>query len=83
MGIVGVGFLAIPVMTTGAAYDVSQSFGWKNGPYRKPAEAKRFYFTIAIFTAIATALNFVNINPMRALVVAGIVQGFSTPPLMC
>lgn len=27
-------------------------------------------------------LNFVGINPMRALVIAGIVQGFSTPPLM-
>ena len=31
---------------------------------------------------MATAPNFVGINPMRALVVAGIVQGFSTPPLM-
>jgi len=82
VGIVGVGFLAIPVMTTGAAYDVSQSFGWKNGLYRKPAEAKKFYVTIAIITAISTALNFLGINPMRALVVAGIVQGLSTPPLM-
>jgi NRAMP (natural resistance-associated macrophage protein)-like metal ion transporter len=82
VGIVGVGFLAIPVMTTGAAYDLSQAFGWKNGLYRKPGEAKRFYVTIAIITAIATALNFLGINPMRALVVAGIVQGLSTPPLM-
>jgi Mn2+/Fe2+ NRAMP family transporter len=58
VGIIGVGFLAIPVMTTGAAYDVSQSFGWKNGLYRKPAEARKFYVMIAIFTAIAVALNF-------------------------
>jgi Mn2+/Fe2+ NRAMP family transporter len=28
------------------------------------------------------ALNFLGINPMHALVFAGIVQGFSTPPLM-
>lgn len=82
LGIIGVGFLALPIMTTGAAYDVCQSYGWKNGLYRKPAEAKRFYAAIAVFTAVATALNFVGINPMRALVVAGIVQGFSTPPLM-
>jgi NRAMP (natural resistance-associated macrophage protein)-like metal ion transporter len=82
VGIIGVGFLAIPVMTTGAAYDVSQSFGWKNGLYRKPAEARKFYLMIAVFTVIAVALNFGGINPMRALVVAGIVQGFSTPPLM-
>ena len=82
LGVVGVGFLAVPVMTTGAAYDVCQTFGWKNGLYRKPAEAKKFYVAIAIFTFIAIGLNFFGINPMKALVLAGIVQGFSTPPLM-
>ncbi|HLH01282.1 MAG TPA: divalent metal cation transporter [Bryobacteraceae bacterium] len=82
LGVIGVGFLAVPVMTTGAAYDLCQSFGWKHGLYRKPREAKRFYIAISIFTLIAIALNFFGINPMKALVFAGIVQGFSTPPLM-
>jgi len=82
LGVIGVGFLAVPVMTTGAAYDLCQSFGWKHGLYRKPAEAKKFYVAIAIFTLIAIGLNFFGINPMKALVFAGIVQGFSTPPLM-
>ena len=82
LGIIGVGFLAVPVMTTGAAYDVSQSAGWKNGLHLKPAQAKKFYAAITIFTLAAMGLNFIGINPMRALVVAGIVQGFSTPPLM-
>jgi Mn2+/Fe2+ NRAMP family transporter len=27
-------------------------------------------------------MNFLGVNPMRALVWSGIVQGFSTPPLM-
>jgi Mn2+/Fe2+ NRAMP family transporter len=82
LGVIGVGFLAVPVMTTGAAYDLCQSLGWKHGLYRKPAEAKKFYVAIAIFTFIAIGLNFFGINPMKALVLAGIVQGFSTPPLM-
>jgi len=82
LGIIGVGFLAIPVMSTGSAYDVSQSLGWRNGLYRKPGQAKRFYGLITIFTLAAMGLNFFGINPMRALVIAGIVQGFSTPPLM-
>ena len=82
LGVVGVGFLAVPVMTTGAAYDLCQSVGWKHGLYRKPAEAKRFYIAIAVFTLIAIGMNFFGINPMKALVFAGIVQGFSTPPLM-
>lgn len=82
VGVIAVGFLAVPVMTTGAAYDLSQSFGWKHGLYRKPGEAKKFYGAIALFTLVAIGMNFFGINPMKALVWAGIVQGFSTPPLM-
>jgi Mn2+/Fe2+ NRAMP family transporter len=82
LGLVGVGFLAVPVMTTGAAYDICQTFGWISGLHHKPAYARRFYAAIVVCTIIAMGLNFIGIQPMRALVLAGIVQGFSTPPLM-
>jgi Mn2+/Fe2+ NRAMP family transporter len=82
IGIIGVGMLAVPVMTTGAAYDVCQAAGARTGLSLKPGEAKLFYFAIAVFTLAAMMLNFLGINPMHALVVAGVVQGFSTPPLM-
>ncbi len=82
LGIVGVGFLAIPVMTTGAAYDVCQSFNSANGLHLRLRDGKMFYGTIAGVMFAAAAMNFLGINPMKALVFAGIVQGFSTPPLM-
>jgi len=82
LGVVAVGFLAVPIMTTGAAYDLSQAVGWKHGLYTKPAEAKEFYVAIAAISFVAMCLNFIGINPMKALVWAGVVQGFSTPPLM-
>jgi len=82
LGIIGVGLLAVPVMTTGAAYDLCQSAGWRTGLSLKPGEGKIFYGAITFFTLSAAALNFIGINPMHALVFAGIVQGFSTPPLM-
>jgi Mn2+/Fe2+ NRAMP family transporter len=82
IGIIGVGMLAVPVMTTGAAYDVCQAAGARTGLSLKPGEAKLFYFAITVFTLAAMMLNFLGINPMHALVFAGIVQGFSTPPLM-
>lgn len=82
VGIVGVGFLAVPIMTTGAAYDLCQTVGWKHGLHARPREAVRFYVLIGAFTAIAVLMNFAGVNPMKALVWAGIVQGFSTPPLM-
>lgn len=82
IGVIGVGFLAVPVMTIGAAYDVAQTFGWRYGLHAKPAEAKKFYLAITGFTLLAMGLNFFGINPIKALVWAGIVQGFSTPFLM-
>ncbi len=82
LGIVGVGFLALPVMTTGGAYDLAQAFGWRDGLHRRPREARRFYAAMTIFTLLAMGMNFLGVNPMKALVWSGIVQGFSTPPLL-
>jgi NRAMP (natural resistance-associated macrophage protein)-like metal ion transporter len=81
-GVIGVGFLAVPIMTTGAAYDLCQVMGWKSSLHARPTEAKRFYLCIAGFTVLAVGLNFLGFNPMKALVWSGIVQGFSTPPLL-
>jgi len=69
-------------MTTGAAYDVCQSLGRRNGLHLRLSEGRTFYLTIAGVMAAAAAMNFFGFNPMKALVFAGIVQGFSTPPLM-
>ena len=81
-GIIGVGFLAVPIMTTGAAYDVMQGLGKEGSLHDEPSENKLFYGIIAIVTALAVGMNFLGVNPMRALVWSGIVQGFSVPPLL-
>ncbi len=80
-GIVAVGLLAVPIMTIGAAYDFCQAIGWKASLNAKASEDKIFYVIIAGVTAAAVLLNFLGINPMHFLVYAGIVQGFSAPPL--
>jgi NRAMP (natural resistance-associated macrophage protein)-like metal ion transporter len=82
LGVIGVGFLAVPVMTTGAAYDIAQAFGWRHSLHAKPNQAKKFYWAVIGFTLIGVAMNFLGFNPMKALVWAGVVQGFSTPPLL-
>jgi NRAMP (natural resistance-associated macrophage protein)-like metal ion transporter len=82
LGVVGVGFLAVPVMTTGAAYDLAQGLGKPSSLNAKPREAPLFYVTIAVVTMLAVMLNFLGLNPMKALVWSGIVQGFSVPPLL-
>lgn len=82
IGVVSVGFIAVPIMTTGAAYDLCQALGWKHGLHYPPGKVKRFNAAIALCTGLAMCLNFVGINPMKALVWSSIVQGISTPFLM-
>jgi NRAMP (natural resistance-associated macrophage protein)-like metal ion transporter len=82
VGIVGVGVLAVPVMTIGAGYDLAQGLRKRNTLNAEPRQAPFFYTTIALVTAAAVGLNFLGFNPMRALVWSGIVQGFSVPPLL-
>jgi NRAMP (natural resistance-associated macrophage protein)-like metal ion transporter len=81
-GVVGVGFLAVPIMTTGAAYDVVQGMGKHGSLHDQPGENKLFYGIIALVSAVAVGMNFLGFNPMKALVWSGIVQGFSVPPLL-
>ncbi|EZP73922.1 Cation transporter [Sphingomonas paucimobilis] len=81
-GIAGVGFLAVPVMTTGAAYDVVQCMGSEGSLHDAPRQNRLFYGIIALVTVVAVAMNFLGFNPMKALVWSGIVQGMLVPPLL-
>jgi NRAMP (natural resistance-associated macrophage protein)-like metal ion transporter len=81
-GIIGTGLLAVPILAGSAAYAVSETFGWVEGLDRKPREAKAFYGAIALATAGGIALNFIGIDPMKALYWAAVVNGLLAPPLM-
>ncbi|WP_374285050.1 NRAMP family divalent metal transporter [Novosphingobium sp.] len=82
IGIIGTGLLAVPILAGSAAYAVSETFGWVEGLDRKPREAKAFYAVIALATAGGIALNFIGIDPMKALYWAAVVNGLLAPPLM-
>ncbi|MFM2301063.1 MAG: hypothetical protein RLZZ84_799 [Pseudomonadota bacterium] len=82
IGIIGTGLLAVPILAGSAAYAVSETFGWVEGLNHKPREAKAFYGAIAAATLGGIALNFIGIDPMRALYWAAVANGLLAPPLM-
>src|SRR5262249_6635831 len=67
-GIIGTGLLAIPVLAGSAAYGVAEAFGWTTGLGRRPRDAKAFYATIAIGTLLGVLINFISIDPVKALI---------------
>jgi Mn2+/Fe2+ NRAMP family transporter len=82
IGIIGTGMLAVPILAGSAAYAVSESFGWVEGLDRKPREAKAFYATIAVATIAGLTLNYIGIDPIKALYWAAVVNGVLAAPLM-
>jgi NRAMP (natural resistance-associated macrophage protein)-like metal ion transporter len=81
-GLIGAGFLAVPVLTGSSAYAVAETFGWRYGLDTKPREAKQFYAIIAASTLVGMLLNFVGVNPIKALFWTAVINGVVAPPLL-
>jgi Mn2+/Fe2+ NRAMP family transporter len=81
-GIVGTGLLAIPVLAGSAAYALAEALQWTYGLGRRPREAKAFYGTIVFGTVIGVGINFINIDPIKALFWVAVINGVFAVPLM-
>jgi len=81
-GIVGTGLLAVPVLAGSAAYAVAESFDWRVGLGRRPAQARGFYAIIAIATLLGVALNFTPVDPIKALFWSAVINGVIAVPIM-
>lgn len=82
LGVLGLGFLAVPVLSASASYAVSEALGWKEGLNLKLKRAHGFYGVITIATLIGLAINFLGIDPMKALVFAAVFNGVAAVPLI-
>ena len=79
LGILGTGLLAIPVLAGSASYAISEAFGWKTGLYRKLKQATAFYGVIIIAMVLGIVLNFVGLDPIKALIYAAVLNGVVSP----
>ncbi|ASU35615.1 NRAMP family divalent metal transporter [Mucilaginibacter xinganensis] len=82
IGIMGLGMLAIPVLSGSAAYSVAEAFNWKASLNLKLNKAKGFYSIIIAATVVGLLLNFIGINPVKALVYAAVLNGVAAVPLL-
>jgi Mn2+/Fe2+ NRAMP family transporter len=79
LGILGTGLLAIPVLAGSASYAISESLGWKTGLYRKLKQATSFYGVIIVAVALGIILNFVGLDPIKALIYSAVLNGVISP----
>ncbi len=81
-GIVGTGLLAVPVLAGSAAYAVAESRRWPIGLGLPLLEARGFYAIVTAATLIGVALDFTDIDPIKALVWSAIINGVIAVPIM-
>ena len=81
-GIICLGLLAIPVLSGSAAYSFAESLNWKASLNLKPGKAPGFYIIIVAATAVGLLLNFIGVNPVKALVYAAVLNGVAAVPLI-
>jgi len=82
IGIVGVGFLAIPTLAGSAAYAFAETLGWRQGLEKKLKQARWFYALILLSTGVGVVLNFAGINPVKALYWTAVINGLLAPFLL-
>ena len=82
LGIIGTGLLAIPVLAGSCGYALSDTFGWSEGLNKKFSQAKSFYLVIIVSTAIGLLMNFVNIDPITALIYTAVINGVTAVPIL-
>jgi Mn2+/Fe2+ NRAMP family transporter len=81
-GIIGTGFMAVPVLAGSAAYAVSEALRWPVGLARQPKAARAFYATLAVATALGTAISLLPLDPIRALYWSAVINGVMVAPII-
>jgi len=79
IGIIGTGMLAIPVLAGSSSYAFAESFRWREGLYRNLKQAYAFYGIIIISMLVGLAINFIHLDPIKALIYAAVGNAIVAP----
>jgi len=82
VGIIGTGLLAVPILAGSGAYALCEVLKWREGLELKFSRAKGFYLIIAVSIIIGLAINFLGIEPIKALYWAAYLNGIIALPLL-
>lgn len=82
VGVIGIGFLAVPVLAGSSSYAICEAAGWKEGLHFKYRRAHAFYIVIILATLVGLLINFLGINPIKALIFTAVFNGIASVPLL-
>lgn len=82
LGVIGTGFLAIPVLGGALSYMYAEVFGWSEGLNKKFGEAPGFYLVLLIALGLGLLIDMFDVDPIQALIATAVLYGVTAPVLI-
>ncbi len=82
VGIIGTGLLAVPILAGSTSYAIAESFHWVSGLHHKFREAYAFYGVIIVSMVVGLLLNFIGLDPIKALIYSAILNCIVAPVVL-
>lgn len=82
VGLIGAGLLAIPILSGSATYALKEFLGLRGSLASSPRQGAIFYAILSAATVAGVAINFLHIDPIRALFWTAVINGLVAPPLL-
>jgi Mn2+/Fe2+ NRAMP family transporter len=82
VGLIGTGLLAIPILSGSAAYALKEFGGFRGSLAVKPQYRPTFYGIILAATVAGVLMNYLHVDPIKALFLTAVINGMVAPPLL-
>ena len=82
VGLIGVGFLAIPTLAGSAAYAFAETFDWPEGLDESYEGAREFYVILILSVACGIVMDFLSLPPIKTLYWTAVINGLLAPFLL-
>lgn len=71
--------LAIPVLAGSSSYALTESMKWRGSLHSRLKQAYAFYGVIILSMLVGLTLNFVGLDPIKALIYSAVANGIVAP----
>jgi Mn2+/Fe2+ NRAMP family transporter len=81
-GMIGAGLLAVPILSASATYALKEFLGLPGSLAAKARYRPTFYAILVGATLAGMGMNFLHVDPIKALFVTAVINGLVAPPLL-
>jgi NRAMP (natural resistance-associated macrophage protein)-like metal ion transporter len=82
VGLIATGLLAIPILSGSAAYALKEFLNLPGSLADKPRYRPTFYAILALAVLAGIGMNYIGLDPIKALFYTAVINGLVAPPLL-